>query len=228
MRTMNKTKYAKKMGGGIIIAIVAALSPAGTPAADLPATPAERAARLESARAEIALTRSNIVLTLEQLGQIRQVEDPRAQFQRFVDQLAKMKERAKLTQERAQLMKKKGDAYFAEGEARFGAISDPVARGQAEAAYANRKAAYDQIILQMQLAGKNFKPLLAELEKIKSLLEGERSQERIAAAKDLFMQANWHCVSVQRALMEVERDLDSLATGFSTKEHATPTERTKP
>jgi hypothetical protein len=216
------------MGGAIILAAVAMLLPVCTLAADLPATPAERAARLESARAEIALTRSNIVLTLEQLGQVRQVEDPRAQFQRFVDQLAKMKERAKLTQERAQLMKKKGDAYFAEGEARSGAISDPVARGQAEAAYANRKAAYDQIIQQMQLAGKNFKPLLVELEKIKTLLEGERSQERIAAAKDLFMQANWHCVSVQRALMAAEGDLNSLATDFSAKDQGTPTERTKP
>jgi len=225
---MKNREPMKKIGGGIVIAVVTAFSPAGTLAADLPAKPAERAARLESARAEIALTRSNIVLILEQLGQIRHAEDPRAQFQRFVDQLTKMKERAKLTQERAQLMKRRGDAYFAEGEALSGTISDPVARGQAEAAYANRKAAYDQIILQMQLAGKNFKPLLAELENVKTLLQGERSQERIVAAKDLFMQANWHCVSVQRTLMAAERDLDSLATDFSTHGQSTPTERTKP
>jgi hypothetical protein len=225
---MKNRKNAKKIGGAIIIATVVTLSPAGTLAADPPTTPAERAARLEAAQAEIALTRSNIVLTLEQLGQVRQAEDPRAQFQRFVDQLAKMKERAKLTQERAQLMKKKGDAYFAEGEASSGAISDPDARGQAEAAYANRKAAYDQIIQQMQLARKNFTPLLAELEKIKTLLEGERSKERVAAAKDLFMQANWHCVSVQRALMATEGELHSLATNFSTNDQGTPTERAKP
>jgi hypothetical protein len=225
---MKNREHAKEIGGAIMLASLVTLSPACTLAADLPAAPAERAARLESARAEIALTRSNIVLTLEQLGQVRQAEDPRAQFQRFVEQLAKMEERAKLTQERAQLMKKKGDAYFAEGEARSGAISEPHARGQAEAAYANRKAAYEQIILQMQLAGKNFKPLLAELEKIKTLLEGERSQERIAAAKDLFMQANWHCVSVQRALMAAEGELHSLATDFSTKDQGTPAERAKP
>jgi hypothetical protein len=37
-------------------------------------------------------------------------------------------------------------------------------------------------------------------------------------AKDLFRQANWHCVSVQRALMRTEQELDSLAAGFSRKE----------
>jgi hypothetical protein len=225
---MKNRIHMKEIGGAIILAVVATLSLAHTRAADLPVTPAERAARLESARAEIALTRSNIVFTLEQLGQVRQAQDPHAQFQRFVEQLAKMKERAKLTQERAQLMKKKGDAYFADWEVRSGGISDPDARQQDEAARANRKAAYEQIMMQMQLAGKNFKPLLTELEKINTLLEGERSQERIAAAKDLFMQANWHCVSVQRALMAAENELQSLATDFSTQGRGTPAEPTKP
>jgi hypothetical protein len=206
----------------LLIATVATLWFAPALAADSASAPTTPAARLETARAEIALTRSNIVLTLEQLDNVRRSEDPHAQFQRFVEQLARMKERAKLTQERAQLMKSKGDAYFAEWEARTGASADPAARRQAEAAQAKRKTSYDLIVRQMQMARTNFTPLLAELEQIKTLLEGERSQEKIAAAKDLFTQANWHCVSVQRALMRTEDELGILATNLAGTAQGTP------
>ena len=210
-------------GCAMVATAVAAFSLTSARAADPAPTPATPAARLESARAEIALTRSNIVLTLEQLDNVRRSDDPHAQFQRFVEQLARMKELAKLTQERAQLMKSRGDAYFADWEARTGAIADPEARKQAEAGRAKRKASYDLITRQMQLARTNFTPLLSELEQIKTLLEGDRSKEKIAAAKDLFMQANWHCVAVQRALMRTEDELHVLATDLAGKEQGGPT-----
>jgi hypothetical protein len=198
---------ARAMGFAAVAVLSLASAWGGEPPPPPPTTPA---ARLETARAEIALTRSNIVLTLEQLDNVRRADDPQAQFQRFVQQLASMKERAKLTRERAQLMRSRGYAYFAAWETR--------ADGNTEAVRAKRKAAYDQIIQQMQLAGTNFFPLVAELEQIKTLLEGERSKEKVAAAKDLFMQANWHCVNVQRALMRTEDELNSLAADFSGKE----------
>ena len=197
---------------------VAALLSAPARGAEPPPEPATPALRLEAARAEIGLTRSNIVLTLEQLDNVRRSDDPPAQFQRFVEQLEKMKGRAKLTQERARLMKSRGDAYFANWEAPANTGADPETRRQAEAAHAQRKDSYDLIVQQMQLARANFTPLLAELEQIKTLLQGERSKEKIAAAKDLFMQANWNCVRVQRALLRTERELDSLAADFSGKE----------
>jgi len=213
------------VGGAVVISVVAAFSLIPALAADLSPKPATPAGRLESARAEIALTRSNIVETIQQLDQVRQAADPQAQFRQFVEQLAKMKARAKLTQERAQLMKSKGEAYFADWEAQAAAISDPEARRQAEGAHAKRKIAYDTIVEQMHLARTNFTPLLAELEQIKTLFEGEHSKENIAAAKDLFMRANWHCVDVQRALMATERELNSLAAGFSGKEQGIPPEK---
>jgi hypothetical protein len=207
--------------GRVISAAAAAvlwLTPAS--AAEPPTQPATPAARLEAARAEIALTRSNIVFTLEQLDNIRRAENPQAQFQKFVEQLASMKERAKLTQERAQLMKSRGDAYFAQWEAP--GTADPEARRQAEAAQAKRKTSYDLIIQQMQLAGTKFRPLTAQLEQIKTLLEGDRSKEKIAEAKELFTQANWNCVEVQRALMRTETELGFLADDLSGKTQSTP------
>jgi hypothetical protein len=212
----------------VLIAATAMFSLVSAGAADAPVTPAERAARLESARAEIALTRTNIVFTMEQLDQVRRVEDPHAQFELFVAQFQKMKERAKLTQETARAMKAKGDAYFARWEPQTGTESDADARRKAEATQAQRKAVYERIIQQMQLARTNFTPLLEELEQIKTILEGERSKEQVAAAKDLFMQANWHCVTVQRALMEAERQLASLASGFAGDDKGSSAEGKKP
>jgi hypothetical protein len=180
-------------------------------------TPQQGAARMEAARNEIAITRTNIVLTLEQLNLVRSSKDPKAQFQKFTEQLAKMEERARLTRDDAQLMKSKGDAYFADWEAQIAGIQDAERREQVKAGYSKRKKSYDRIIQFMQNAGKDFRPLLEMLKEIQALLEGERSQERVAAAKDLFMRANWRCGDVQRSLMEVEREFEFLAADLAGK-----------
>ncbi len=191
-----------------LAACAALIAPQVCLGADTNSTPAER---LEAMRSEIALTRTNIVLTLEQLDLLRKSDDPHAQEQRFVDQLAVMKERAKLTQDRVKLMTARGDAYFADWETRNEAITDPEEKKQAEAVRAQRMKSYALIKINLQQAGKNFIPLQAELDDIKTLLAGDRSKEKVAEAKTLFSDANWHCVSVQRALMNVELQLDALA-----------------
>jgi hypothetical protein len=184
-------------------------------AADSPVSPSEGAARMETARKEIATTRSNIVLTIEQLYEIKSAADPRAQFQKFSDQLARMEERGKYTRDLAQTMKRRGDTYFATWEAQIAGIQDPERRRQVEGSRAKRKQSYDRITMFMQQAGKDFTPLLSSLKQIKSLLEGPRSQEKVTAARDQFSVANWRCTDVQRSLMEVEREFEILAADFA-------------
>jgi len=205
------------VAGLAALVIMVTASPLLVRAADQPLTPEQSAARMNTARTEIATTRSNIVQTMEQLNLIRSAADPHAQFQRFTEQLARMEERAKLTRERAQAMKARADAYFAGWEAQIAGIQDPERRKQVEASYGKRKKSYDRITRFMQQAGKDFKPLLAELNEIKNLLEGERSQEKVAAAKNLFQRANWRCTDVQQSLMEVEREFELLAADFRGK-----------
>jgi hypothetical protein len=67
----------------------------------------------------------------------------------------------------------------------------------------------------MQEAKTAFLPFVNKLTSIKQLLEGTRDEKSIAAAKDLFMQANWHCIDVQRSLMQTEEELDKLAASFA-------------
>ena len=180
-------------------------------------TPQDAAAKMRALRAEIAVARSNIVLTLEQLHLVRSVSDPAAQLQKFNEQLAAMEKSAGQTREHALEMKTKGDAYFSGWEAPAGGASNAEQRRQDEAKQEQRKKSYDRIMKSFDKAGKDFEPLLAELKEIQKLLEGKPTPEQITQAKDWFMRANWHCADVQQALLEAERELDTLAAGLSDK-----------
>jgi hypothetical protein len=195
--------------GGATLLALTAVTPAAS-AADTNAPAAASAAQLETTRDEIAVTRSNLVQTLADLDALRHSDDPQAQFKVFVAQLAVMRERAKLTRERAQAMETKGDAYFSEWESRNVRLTNDGDRAAAEAARLKRKKSYDLIKRYQEQARTNFTPLIDELEQIKALLSGDGSQEKIKEARDLFEEANWHCVTVQRALINMENQLDIL------------------
>jgi chromosome segregation ATPase len=183
-----------------------------------PPKAAEAKAKLEAARAEIGLLRTNIVLTLEQLDQVRSAKDQQGQFERFAAQLTNLEAQVKVVRARAQTMKERGDKYFAEWEARTVALQDPQARQWAQSRYAERKKSYDRMVKELQQARTDFQPMLAELNQIKTLLENHRDAASIAAAKEHFTRANWHCVDVQRSLMQVEAEFTFLAADFAVNE----------
>ena len=173
------------------------------------------AARMEAARAEVVNVRSNIFITLVDLDQVRGHREPgNAQFQAFTNQLARMEQLARALGKRAEEMRQRGPAYFADWEASTATIQQAELRQKAQERYAERKRSYDNINRCMQDARKNFVPFVQELTTIKGVLERPLSPEQIAMAKDLFMRANWHCIDVQRALMEIEMELDELAASF--------------
>lgn len=175
----------------------------------------EAAARMEAARDEVANVRSNIFITLVELDKVRGHHDPAGpQFQVFTNQLARMEELARRFANHADEMRQRGKAYFADWEARTAAIQDPEQRRLADKRYGQRKASYDSINQSMQEAKKNFVPFVTELKSIKAILEQPLDQHSIAMAKDLFMRANWHCIDVQRSLMQIEAEFDNLAASF--------------
>lgn len=178
-------------------------------------------ARLEAARDEIANVRSNVFLTLVVLDKVRGEREPGGpNYQAFTNQLAQMEELAKAMAKRAQEMKQRGDAYFADWEARAAAIQNSEEKRNAEAHLSERKASYDEIKRLMQEAKGNFLPFVDELTTIKTLLDGARDQQSIAKAKDLFGRANWHSLDVQRSLMQMEDEFEKLAKAFGTHKPA--------
>jgi hypothetical protein len=187
------------------------------------ATPSPEAAkkRLENARNEIANVRSNIFLTLVKLDRVRGERDPEhPMYNAFTNQLDRMQELAQALGKHAEEMKKRGNAYFLDWEARTAAIQNPEARQRAQQRYEERKALYDGIRSFMQDAKTNFASFMSNMTQIQATFEAGRTQENIAQAKALFMNANWRSIDVQRDLMEVEDRLDQLAASFAKDEGA--------
>lgn len=208
----------RRLVQALIVWLVAGLLWLGSAlAATVNLRPAEAKAKMAEAALEIATLRSNIVLTLQMLDQVRNPTDRQAQFQKFGTQLDLMEEQAKLTRERARAMQQRGDAYFAEWEARTAALTDPEKRRLAESRYSVRKRSYEHITKCLQEARSNFEPLLGHLREIQKLL-GNPDATRVTAAKDLFMHANWRCIDVQRSLMEAEVEFQFLASDFAQNE----------
>jgi hypothetical protein len=172
--------------------------------------------RMEAARNDVANVRSNIFLTLVELDRVRGERDPqRPQFQVFTNHLAQMKVLAKAFAKRAEEMKQKGSAYFATWEARTAAIQNPEAHQRAMMHYDERKKAYDAINSFMQDARANFIQYVDYLDQIQATLERGTDPESVATAKELFQKANWRCLDVQRALMNMEDQFELLAASFA-------------
>ncbi len=202
-----------------IIILASAFCAAQAFAAETRLSGQEAKARMEAARDQVANVRSNLFLTLLELDRVRGEKDPQhPQFAAFTNQLAQMDVVAAAFGKRAEEMKRKGDAYFLDWEARTAAIQNPEARQRAENRYTERKAFYDGINQSMQDAKANFTVFMADLRTIKTTLEAGQDEKRIAKAKDLFMHANWRCVDVQRALMEIEARFDRLGASFAKDE----------
>ncbi len=175
--------------------------------------------RMEAAELEVATVRSNIFLTLVQLDRVRGERDPQhPQFQAFTNQLGVMQGLAKALGKRAQEMEQKGDAYFGDWEARLQSIQSAEARQRAQQRYGERKQCYDTIKSNMQDAKKNFLPFVEELTEIQAVLQAGQDPKSVARAKHLLMKANWHCIDVQRALLNVEDQFEQLAASFAKDE----------
>ncbi len=217
---MKDTKRALNLGAVVAMVLVAlAWSVVRARPAEVTVSGEEARKRMETARDEIANVRSNVFLTLLQLDRVRGERDPQQpQFQVFTNQLGRMEELAQAVGKRAEEMKQRGEAYFLDWEARTAAIQNPEARQRAEKRYVERKACYDGINKFMQDAKANFISFMTDLKGIKATLEAGRDEKSIAKAKELFMHANWRCIDVQRALMEIEDRFDRLAASFAQDE----------
>jgi hypothetical protein len=189
-----------------------------TVAAETQLSPAEAKAKLESSAVEIATLRSNIFLTLTELDQMRNPQNRQAAFQRFSAQLTNVVDQVHATAERVRTMRQRGDAYFAEWEARTAGIQDAEQRHAAESRYKVRKQSYDRLLKNLQEARSNFEPMLKDLNEIKALLEENPNAAKVAAAKELFMRANWSCIDTQRCLMTAEAEFAFLAADFAQNE----------
>jgi hypothetical protein len=213
---MKLCRFSSVPGAGLALSLLLVGVPgAYVRGAEAALTGEAGAARMEAVRNEVVNVRSNIFITLVQLNEARGQPNPSGQqFQVFTNQLVRMEELAKAFGKRAEEIKQRGNAYFADWEASTARIQDPDQRRRAEQHYGDRKKSYDTIGQCMQDARKSFLPFVEGLTKMKDLMQGQLDDARQATLRDLFMQANWHCIDIQRSLMQIEGELDNLAASF--------------
>lgn len=165
-------------------------------------------AKVEQARAEVENVRSNIFITLVELDKMRgKANSGDPQFTVFTNQMARMQDVCKALSARAGEMRDKGRAYFADWAARNASAEKNRPESEKKK---SRQDSYEAMYRHMQDARNSFKPFLESMTKIQGLIEKGTTDASRAEAKELFMQANWRCMDVQRALLEIERELDSL------------------
>ncbi len=172
----------------------------------------EAKARMENLRGECAKIRSQVGLTLEELGRLQKGNvELRPQFQKYAAELAKMEEQAKVARDRVANMEAKGQAFFQAWEDQIQSIANPDIREQAHKRYAKRVKSYNKIIKAMTSARDELKPFMSDLNDIKKLLDSELSRESVKSAKNLTKQANWHGEDVVKSIKEVEAELDRVS-----------------
>ena len=212
---MKRVAVSPSFAYALTLAILTCV-PAAVKGADDQLAGAAGQARMEAERTIVANVRSNIFLTLVELDRVRGEQDPQhPQFQVFTNHLAQMKVLAKAFASHAEEMKQKGSAYFSTWEAKTAALQDPEARQRAKMRYDERKKAYDAINSFMQDARANFILYVGYLDEIQATLERGTDPSSVATAKDLFRTANWRCLDVQRALINMEDQFELLAASFA-------------
>lgn len=203
--------------GGFVIALLIGACTLGN-ASEKVIKPGEGKAKMEAARLEIGTLRTNIFVTLSLLDQARNAETSqvrKALCDRFNLQFMNMIERVNVTAERARAMKQRGDAYFADWEARTAEITDVEKRRLAQSRYKARKRSFDRLVNNLQQARVNFNPMLTDLMQIQQLLKQNTDILKAGAARDVFMHANWRGMDVRRFLEATEVEFEFLAADFA-------------
>jgi len=169
-------------------------------------------AKMDATRSEVAQIRNQVGLTLEELSRLRKDSvELRDQFQKFVAQLAKMEEQAKVARDRVVSMEERGHAFFKAWEDQIKEISNADIRDQAQKRYNKRVKSYNKIVKAMTDARDELKPFLSDLNDVKKLLDSELSRESVKSANNLIKQANWHGEDVVDSLKDVETELDRVS-----------------
>jgi chromosome segregation ATPase len=202
------------LAAGLTTALAAASI---APAADSAEGAAMVSEKIQSLRSGCAQGRTQIMLTLEELNRLLAPGvELRPQFERFKAELGKLEQQAATARERATMMKEKGESFFGDWEEKIRSIQNEDIRKEAANRLAKRKKSYDRIIATMQDAKQELVPLLADLNDIRTLLDGELSATSVASTKSLIRKATYHGTDAKESLMDVEQELDRVTAELAT------------
>ena len=155
-------------------------------------------------RFEISQMRARIQNTLRQLQSVqKEGTDLRAEFEKYVTEVAKMEELSKETAERADEMMKKKVAFFESWERQLNAIQDEEIQALAKKRQARREKSYLKMVASMAETKKAFVPFLATLKDIKKLLGSELTRDSVKSAKKIIREVNFEGADLENELYDL-------------------------
>ncbi len=189
-----------------------ALATPGLRAADSGERAKEIRGKIENARSESAKIRSQVGLTLEELNRLQKDSiELRPQFDKYVAELVKMEEQARIAGERAASMGDQGKAFFQAWENQINTIANADIREQAKERYSKRLKSYSRISNAAIEARDQLLPFMSDLNDIKKMLDIELTRGTVKAVQKLSKQANSHGEDVVESLKEFEAELDRVS-----------------
>jgi hypothetical protein len=112
---------------------------------------------------------------------------------------------------RAKSMQARGDAYFEKWHENLAQVKDPRVRELATKHRAELTEGFGRIKAASREAGEAFRPFLAGLRQLQTILEKDPSALQASATKDLVRTAREHGQEVQRQLAAIKGELDAAA-----------------
>jgi hypothetical protein len=152
------------------------------------------------------------------LASLAEVTDPNQQdlrgaFDRYCDNLARMREQSDVVHREADEMRASRDQYFAKWEQRVTEIDNPTIRASAEARRKRLRDAHEQIVTASSEAKDAYVPFMKDLEDIRKYLANDLSKSAIGDLGDAVKKVQADGQAVKGKIASILQTLDSVQGG---------------
>jgi hypothetical protein len=170
---------------------------------------------LEQFRANLAQGDQQIDRTLASLAEVTDPnqQDLRGAFDRYCDNLARMREQSDVVHREADEMRASRDQYFAKWEQRVTEIDNPTIRASAEARRKRLRDAHEQIVTASSEAKDAYVPFMKDLEDIRKYLANDLSKSAIGDLGDAVKKVQADGQAVKGKIASILQTLDSVQGG---------------
>lgn len=135
-------------------------------------------------------------------------QDLRGAFNKYCDQLARMRQHADTLRREADAMRASRDEYFGKWEAKASEIENPTIRASAEARRKRLRDAHERIITTSGDARDAYVPFMKDLQDIKKYLDSDLSKASIADLGDAAKKVQSDGAVVKEKIGDVVKTLD--------------------
>lgn len=176
---------------------------------------AKGATALESFRSDLVASQGQIDSVLAALAELNNpaTTDLRTSFNKYTDQVARMKQHEDTMKREAEAMRAQRSEYFAAWEAKMSEIDNPTIRASAESRRRMLRDNQEKVATTSAAARDAYIPFMKDLQDVRTYLEQDLSRSSIADIGDAVKKVNADGQGVRGKIGEVIVVLDKIQAG---------------